>query len=194
MKKKYICPKAIALLCSMLLCVSVANAGFYSYEKVTDQYTTYSLTCPDYEQTAVTARIVELATIKGATYIYVPDGVSLPAQHAQVAKTLKEITPDAALITQIRKESLHYQLIEKRISSVLPGMAPNDGRYFMWTFDSAKMETEKSKYELNEAKNLKESMLSHIAATVGYADEVVQWGSEQKNKLGLGESVVQETK
>ncbi len=165
MKKKYICPKAIALLCSMLLCVSVANAGFYSYEKVTDQYTTYSLTCPDYEQTAVTARIVELATIKGATYIYVPDGVSLPAQHAQVAKTLKEITPDAALITQIRKESLHYQLIEKRISSVLPGMAPNDGRYFMWTFDSAKMETEKA--NMNSTRQKPKRV--HVVSYSGYS-------------------------
>jgi len=48
------------------------------------------------------------------SYVYVPDGVVLPAQHANVQKTLKEIVLDAALIALIKKESPHYRLIDEK--------------------------------------------------------------------------------
>ena len=173
---------------SFLLICSLASAGsFCSYEPVTDQYMTYRLIHPDYENVDVEReRITELCTIGSVSYVYVPDGVVLPAQHANVQKTLKKIVPDAALIALIKKESPHYRLIDERINSILPTMKPEEGRYFMLSFDSDKMDTEKSKYAISsDVKNVKTALTPNMKEASGYAAEVVQWGIEQKEKIGL---------
>ena len=63
----------------------------YRYKRVTDQYTTYCLVEPDYNQLAIEGRITELCTIDGLTYVSVPDGVELPEQPETIAATLVEV-------------------------------------------------------------------------------------------------------
>lgn len=88
---------------------------YYSYEKKTDIWTTYELLQPDYEQMPEdSARITELCTIDGITYVYVPDSITLPKQPEQVQVTLTEVILDPSLITKIKKSSPHVKLMKKR--------------------------------------------------------------------------------
>jgi len=81
----------------------------YSYQKVTDKYTTYTAIDNDEED----KRITELCTIDGDTYISVPDDLILPEQPKHII--LKPITLDKALREKIEKRSPHIQLIRERI-------------------------------------------------------------------------------
>ncbi len=89
----------------------------YTYRKVIDDYTTHELVQPDYEQMAEgSARITELCTIDGVTYVSVPDSITLPEQSEQVQATLKEVTLAPELIDKIREASPHVKLMERRIA------------------------------------------------------------------------------
>jgi hypothetical protein len=81
----------------------------YSYQKVTDKYTTYTAIDNGEED----KRITELCTIDGDTYISVPDDLVLLEQPKQI--TLKPVILTAILKEKIKKASLHVQLIRKRI-------------------------------------------------------------------------------
>ncbi len=82
----------------------------YKYQKVTNQFTTYTAVDNDEED----KRITELGTIDGETYISVPDDVILPKQPEQI--TLEPVTINDELKEQIEKASPHIQLIKKRIT------------------------------------------------------------------------------
>jgi hypothetical protein len=159
-------------------------AKIYSYTKITDEYTTYTVVEPDYKKGD--DRVTELCTIDDLTYISVPDGVTLPEQFEQVQKTLKEVVPSKELKDKIRQVSVHYRLINERIKDILPKMKPEEGRYFMLSFSPTKMEVEKAKYGISDTvKNLKESLTPYMKESVGYEQEIEQLGVEQKAKLGL---------
>lgn len=81
----------------------------YSYQKVTDKYTTYTAIDNGEED----KRIIELCTIDRDTYISVPDDLVLPKQPKQI--TLKPVILTAILKEKIKKASLHVQLIRKRV-------------------------------------------------------------------------------
>ena len=81
----------------------------YSYQKVTDEYTTYTAVDNGEED----KRIIELCTIDRDTYISVPDDLVLPKQPKQI--TLKPVILTAILKEKIKKASLHVQLIRKRV-------------------------------------------------------------------------------
>jgi len=100
---------------SFLILVQAAEAGmYYSYEKKTDQYTTYELVQPDYEQMPEQARITELCTIDGTTYVSVPENLELPVQPKQI--TLKSIIMTPQLKAKIRQVSPHVKLMESRMA------------------------------------------------------------------------------
>ncbi|MBW1799214.1 MAG: hypothetical protein JRJ85_00660 [Deltaproteobacteria bacterium] len=84
----------------------------YSYSKITDEFTTYTVAAPDYKEGD--AQITELCVISGTTYISVPDTVILPEQPSQI--TLSEVTPDETLYQHIEKVSCHIQLINQRVA------------------------------------------------------------------------------
>lgn len=87
---------------------------YYSYEKVTDQFTTWELQHPDYEQMpGDSARITELCTIDGVTYVHVPNGLILAIQLEQITLNLITITPQLEI--EIKQTSSHVKLMEKRI-------------------------------------------------------------------------------
>lgn len=88
-------------------------AQVYSYQKVTDEFTTYTVVEPDYKEGD--ERVTELCTVEGTTYISVPDAVILPEQPGQVV--LVEITPNEALYEVIEAVSPHIQLINQRVGA-----------------------------------------------------------------------------
>lgn len=89
----------------------------YSYQKVTDEYTTYELMQPDYEQMAPdAARMTELCTIANKTYVMVPDGVILPDQPKRISTSIKPVALTSSIKAKINKTSPHLILITKRIT------------------------------------------------------------------------------
>jgi hypothetical protein len=96
----------------------------YSYQKVTDEFTTYTAIEPDYEEGD--ARITELCIISGITYISIPDGVILPEQPNQVV--LLEITPDEILYEAIEAASPHVRLINQRVLAGIITMAEGESQ------------------------------------------------------------------
>jgi hypothetical protein len=92
---------------------AVVSATIYSYSKVTDQFTTYTVVEPDYKEGD--SRMIELCVIDGTTYIFVPDILILPEQPAQIV--LSEVVLDEALCWAIENASSRVQLINQRIAS-----------------------------------------------------------------------------
>lgn len=86
----------------------------YTYKKITDEFTTHTLFEP-YQEDEVGTRIIELCTIDGRTYVFVPDGVSLPKQKKIIAQSLKEVTLDTKLKAKIIEKSSYLQLTKKRM-------------------------------------------------------------------------------
>jgi hypothetical protein len=99
-------------------------AQVYSYQKVTDEFTTYTVVEPDYKEGD--ERITELCIIDSATYISVPDEVVLPEQPNQVV--LLEVTPDEALYKAIEAVSSHVQLINQRVAEGLLTIAEGEAQ------------------------------------------------------------------
>ena len=87
----------------------------YKYQKITDQYTTYTARDNGEED----KKITELCTIGDKTYISVPDDVKLPEQAEQIKLELVILT--AELKEQIEMASPHIQLIKKRIREKIAG-------------------------------------------------------------------------
>ncbi len=136
-------------------------ATLYTYQKVTDKFTTHTLHEPDYQETE--AHITELCTIDGQTYVSVPDTVTLPDQPETVKKTLQKIAPDDALKLKIKNTSRHVRLINDRV-----------------------IERIREQYSVNdEIKMLRLAPSVESAAYNDYVEECRTWGQNEKKKLGV---------
>lgn len=83
----------------------------YKYQKITDEYTTYTLNEPDLNESEL--KITELCTIDGFTYVNVPDGIILPEQNENII--LEEVIMTDELKKQIKESSPHIKLSYKRL-------------------------------------------------------------------------------
>ena len=98
----------------------------YKYQKVTDEYTTYLLTEPDYnlldeeDGNDNQDRITELCTLDGyiETYVSVPDSITLPEQNDIIAESLEEVVLTEELLNRIKNTSCHVALINDRLVSI----------------------------------------------------------------------------
>lgn len=84
----------------------------YSYQKVTDDYTTYELLLPEIKDDS--PGCIDLGEIAGVSYMLIPDGITLPAQPTQVVETLQEITsPSQGLVTSLLATSSLLKLMQQ---------------------------------------------------------------------------------
>ena len=133
----------------------------YKYQKVTDEYTTYTLREPDYNLLETEDRITELCTIVGVTYASVPDSITLPEQPEQI--TVEEVELTDELKESIKSASPHVQLINDRVVSKI-----------------------REVYSLNdEIKMIRLSPSEESTAYNDYVEECRAWGRGEKEKLGL---------
>lgn len=130
------------------------------YKKVTDKFTTYAFVEPDYLDGE--DRITELCTIDGLTYISIPDNifVKTPKQPKNVEETLEEVVLSEAFKEQIKKASVHVQLINQRVRDKIAE------KYSI--FDELKALRSGDTFEYNQ-----------------YVEECRNWGKVEKAKLGL---------
>jgi len=133
----------------------------YKYQKVTDEYTTYTLREPDYNLLETEDRITELCTIVGVTYASVPDSITLPEQPEQI--TVEEVELTDELKAAIKAESPHVQLINDRVVSKIREI-----------------------YSLNdEIKMIRLSPSAESTAYNEYVEACREWGRVAKANLGL---------
>ena len=106
----------------------------------------------------------ELATISGTTYISLPDGVTLPAdQPTEISATIQTVTPDAALILEIRAASPHVRLINQQVAQQIADI-----------------------YSItDEIKLLRTAPSAEHDAYNAHAEACRAWGTAQKAALGL---------
>jgi hypothetical protein len=98
------------------------------YQKVTDQYTTYTLKEPDYPEDS-NIKCTELCTLNNYTYVHIPDSLEMPDQPEQIA--LEEVILDQTLLDQIKKASPHVQLSYKRLQDrIRSKYSIDDEQYF----------------------------------------------------------------
>ena len=134
----------------------------YSYQKVTDEYTTYPVTEPDYKEDD--ERITKLCTIDGVTYISVPDTVVLPTQPKQIMlEELTSTTLTNELITAIKATSTHIRLINQRVvGKIRENYTEND-----------------------ELQMLRLGVGTEYDEYKAYVEACVAWGQAEKVKLGI---------
>jgi len=114
---------------------------------------------PDYERSENEDRITELCNINNETYVSVPDSIELPDQPEIIAKTLTLVTLDDNLKKQIRKASVHVQLIDSRVVDKIREQYPVNDEFKALRLNDAEYKV--------------------------YIEECVTWGSDEKAKLGL---------
>ena len=133
----------------------------YKYQKVTDEYTTYTLREPDYNLLETEDRITELCTIDGITYVSVPDSITLPEQPEQI--TVEEVELTDELKESIKAASPHVQLINERVVAKIREI-----------------------YSLNdEIKMIRLSPSEESTAYNEYVEACREWGRVAKANLGL---------
>jgi hypothetical protein len=137
-------------------------AKIIKYQKVTDQYTTHTLVQPDCEM-GLNDRITELCNLGGQTYVSVPDSVILPDQPEIIAQSLSEVVVTDDLKQQIKKASVHVQLINQRVRNKI---------------------AEKYLIE-DEIKFMRLGLMGETSDYYQYVEECTGWGKIEKAKLGL---------
>jgi len=136
-------------------------ARIYSYQKIIDEYTTYTIVEPDYELLETEDRITELCTIDGLTYASVPDSMQLPTQPECI--DLQEVMVTDELKAKIKAASPHVRLINQRVEAMV-----------------------RERYSTgDEFKMLRLAPSDESAAYNEYAEECRAWGRGEKTKLGL---------
>lgn len=140
-------------------------AKIYSYQKVTDQFTTYCLSEPDYNLLSSEDHITELCTIEETTYVSIPNNITLPEQSDKIKSTLKEIdlSNNLDLKEQIKTISSHINLINDRV-----------------------VEKIRTKFSINdEIKILRAGTPEESNLYNAFVEECVLWGRIEKEKLGV---------
>ena len=131
----------------------------YSYQKHIDFLRTIEIALPEDENHQ---RIgTELTTINGTTYVFVPEGVKLPAQPKEIKVVPAVLAQE--LIDQIKQESTHIQLINARIVEMI-----------------------RLRYSMeDEIKLIRIAPSDESTAYNNYVEECRAWGRGEKAKFGL---------
>lgn len=149
-----------------------------SYQKYTDEWTTYTLVqphqSPDSQNT--TELCTELCTIDGVTYVAVPDGVILPDQPNEIADSIKNVELTAELISAIKTNSSHCKFISDQVQhKIRQKYTMDDEMYFSRIASAAALGV----YELKPDEN--EKLMQYN----GYIESVRLWARQERIKLGL---------
>ena len=119
----------------------------------------------------------ELATIGDTTYVFVPDGATLPSnQPAEIVNSIETVTLTDTLREQIKAASPHCKLISQRvIDKIRERYSLDDEQYF-------------SRIGIGKALNIYEFRQGEqdVLLEFGvYVEECRQWGKDQRAVIGL---------
>lgn len=145
-----------------------------SYQKYTDEWTTYTLVQP--QQSPDSQNTTELCTIDGVTYVAVPDGITLPDQPSQIADSIKNVELTTELISTIKTNSSHCKFISDQVQHKIRQKYTMDDEMYFSRIASA---TALGIYELKPGEN--EELMQYN----GYIESVRLWAKQERIKLGL---------
>ena len=129
------------------------------YRKFIDAVYTVEISLPADEQGQRVGQ--EIATVDGYTYVALPDGVTLPAQPAEI--TVEPVTLTEALKADISVASPHVQLINQRVKEMIA-----------------------QQYAIeDEIKLIRTAPSEEFDIYNAFVESCRQWGREQKAALGL---------
>lgn len=136
-------------------------ARIYSYQKIIDEYTTYTIVEPDYELLETEDKIITLCTIDDITYVSVPDSMQLPTQPECI--DLQEVMVTDELKAEIKAASPHVRLINQRVDAMI-----------------------RERYSIgDEFKMLRLAPSDESTVYNDYIEDCRAWGHDEKAKLGL---------
>lgn len=106
---------------------------------------------------------VELATVDGVTYVFLPDGAALGEQPLEIVDSIEEVVLDAVTRDAISEASPHVRLIRARVAERIA-----------------------ERYSItDEIKLLRTAPSAEFEAYNAYVEDVRAWGREQRAALGL---------
>lgn len=130
-----------------------------AYQKFIDNLRTVEL---EYPQDEDGKRLgVELATVEGVTYVFLPEGAALPAQPEEITVVPVELNP--VLKLAITEASPYVRMIRQMVSEKIAA------RYSFG----------------DELKLIRTAPSAEFEAYNEYAEECRAWGREQKALIGL---------
>jgi len=147
--------------------------AIYSYIKAVDEYTEYTLRGPD---SIDAPGITELATIDGATYVAVHDGVELPEQLPQIAASVQPVVLTPELRERIKAASPQCRLIAQRVIDKIRARYPADEEHYL---------TRIAVGQLSGLYTPSAAEIAEVQALGTFVEEVRQWGRQQRAELGL---------
>lgn len=130
-----------------------------AYQKFIDNLRTVEL---EYPQDEDGKRLgVELATVEGVTYVFLPEGATLPSQPEEITVVPVELNP--VLKLAITEASPYVRMIRQMVSEKIAA------RYSFG----------------DELKLIRTAPSAEFEAYNEYAEECRAWGREQKALIGL---------
>lgn len=130
-----------------------------AYQKFIDNLRTVEL---EYPQDEDGKRLgVELATVEGVTYVFLPEGATLPSQPEEITVAPVELNP--VLKLAITEASPYVRMIRQMVSEKIAA------RYSFG----------------DELKLIRTAPSAEFEAYNEYAEECRAWGREQKALIGL---------
>ncbi|MDD2664385.1 MAG: hypothetical protein PHD19_11595 [Dechloromonas sp.] len=119
---------------------------------------------------------IELATVDGVTYVFLPASATLGEQPAEIADSITEVTLDAVTRSAIKAASPHCRLIADRMQQrIRERYSLDDEMYFNRIGSAAALDLyQPTADELHD-----------LSAFNAHIDDVRDWGRQQRAALGL---------
>lgn len=146
-----------------------------AYRKYITEAVTRELRLP--EPADQSALGVELATVDGITYVFLPDAIDLPAdQPAEIAASIQRVELSATQREQIKAASPHCWLINQRvIETIRAHYSIDDEMYF-------------ARIGVGAATGLyvpSEAEMHEMTVFGEFVEAARQWGRDQRALIGL---------
>ena len=145
----------------------------YSYRKHIDALRTVEIALPT-DGTNHQRIGTELATVNGTTYVFLPEGTTLPTQPAEITVVPVTLTPEQS--DAIKAESPHVRLINELIKEKIRDRYSSEDEMYFARISIGAI-TGQYIMEPGEA--------DKVAAYGAYVESVRQWGRDQRIAIGL---------
>ena len=143
----------------------------YKYQRIANAHTTFQVALPESDPPCQ-----ELATVAGVTYVFVPTGAVLPAQHAEIAASVALVTLTDELRAAVIAASPHCKLIDERMKASIRDAYPLED------------ELKYARIGVGAAMGMYVPTADEVAGMTAFGEFVEgvrQWGRDQRAALGL---------
>ena len=149
------------------------TTSIYSYQKVSDAWTTHVAQLPLDAETGEPLG-QELATIGTTTYVAIPDGAVLPLQEDGIVLEPVELTDE--LRDQIKAASWQCRRIDEQVQDKIRARYALDEELYLSRIATG---------ALMQIYQFEPGEQDELMAYAAYVESARQWGRDERAKLGL---------